>query len=98
MCRRWRHFLLVARVLESVVFFRISAAASQGRRLFVVGKEIAVKKYVAELSADDIGFAIQSGLTEDRIFELMSVCAAVGEADRQHTAALAVLDAATAGT
>ena len=97
MCRRWRHFLLVARVLESVVFFRISAAASQGRRLFVVGKEIAVKKYVVELSADDIKAAIQLGLTEDRIFELI-VCAVVGEADRQHTAALEVLDAATAGT
>jgi hypothetical protein len=51
----------------------------------------------SSVSADDINAAIQSGLTEDQIFELV-VCAAVGEADRQHNTALAVLDAATAGT
>jgi hypothetical protein len=48
------------------------------------------------VSADDITAAIKSGLTEDQIFELV-VCAAVGEATRQHDAALAVLDAASAG-
>lgn len=55
-----------------------------------------VAKDADSVSADDIKAAIQSGFTEDQIFELI-VCAAVGEADRQHNAALAVLDAATAG-
>jgi len=45
----------------------------------------------AGVSADDIKAATQSGLTEDQIFELV-VCAAVGEADRQYSVVLAILD------
>src|ERR1700722_18577975 len=49
-----------------------------------------------DVSADDVTAAIKSGLTEDQIFELV-VCAAVGEAARQHDAALAALDDASGG-
>jgi hypothetical protein len=41
----------------------------------------------------DVARARTSGLTEDQLFELV-VCAAVGQATRQHDAALAALDAA----
>jgi hypothetical protein len=43
----------VARVLENVAFFWISAAARQRWRWFVAGKEIAVKKYVVKLGAEE---------------------------------------------
>jgi hypothetical protein len=43
---------------------------------------------------DDIAAAKASGLTEDQIFEIV-VCAAIGQAMRQHDSALAALDAAT---
>ena len=46
---------------------------------------------------DDISAARSAGLSEDQIFEL-AVCAAVGQATRQHDAALAALtDAAKGG-
>ena len=45
---------------------------------------------------EDISGARSAGLTEDQIFELV-VCAAVGQATRQHDAALAALAAATEG-
>ena len=41
----------------------------------------------------DIAAAQASGLSEDQIFEIV-ICAAIGEATRQHDAALAALDAA----
>jgi len=41
----------------------------------------------------DVAAARTSGLSEDQIFELI-VCAAVGQAVRQHDAALAALEAA----
>ena len=42
----------------------------------------------------DIAAAKASGLSEDQIFEIV-VCAAVGQAARQHDTALAALEAAT---
>jgi alkylhydroperoxidase family enzyme len=42
---------------------------------------------------EDIAAARASGLDEDQIFEIV-VCAAIGQATRQHDAALAALDAA----
>lgn len=42
---------------------------------------------------EDIASARASGLDEDQIFEIV-VCAAIGQATRQHDAALAALDAA----
>lgn len=43
---------------------------------------------------DDIAAARAAGLSEDQIFEVV-VCAAVGQADRRYTAALAALATAT---
>lgn len=46
---------------------------------------------------DDFDAARARGLSEDQLFEIV-VCAAVGEADRQYTGALAALAAATGET
>lgn len=48
------------------------------------------------ITDEDISGARSAGLSEDQIFELV-VCAAVGQATRQHDAALAALAAATEG-
>ncbi|BBZ02704.1 hypothetical protein MCHIJ_21410 [Mycolicibacterium chitae] len=45
---------------------------------------------------EDIAEVRAAGLSEDQIFEVM-VCAAVGQAHRQHTAALAALTEALGG-
>jgi hypothetical protein len=47
-----------------------------------------------EINAEDIAAARAAGLTEDQLFEVI-VCAAVGQAMRQHDAALAAVDAAS---
>jgi alkylhydroperoxidase family enzyme len=47
-----------------------------------------------EITDHDVAAARASGLSEDQIFELV-VCAAVGQATRQHDAALAALESAT---
>jgi hypothetical protein len=46
------------------------------------------------ITDEDIAAVKASGLSEDQVFEVV-VCAAVGQAVRQHDAALAALDAAT---
>ena len=56
-----------------------------------------VAKRADDVNADDIMASTKSGLSEDQIFELV-VCAAVGEASREHNAALAALDAASVRT
>lgn len=48
------------------------------------------------VSDDDIAAAGAAGLSEDQIFEIV-VCAAIGQADRQYSDALAALAAATGG-
>ena len=50
----------------------------------------------SEVCDEDMKGARAAGLTEDEIFELV-VCIAVGEANREHEAALAALDAAARG-
>lgn len=45
----------------------------------------------------DIAAVRAAGLSEDQIFDLV-VCAAVGQAARQYTTALAALEAATTGS
>jgi hypothetical protein len=47
-----------------------------------------------EIDAEDIAAARASGLTDDPLFEVI-VCAAVGQAVRQHDAALAAVDVAS---
>ena len=46
------------------------------------------------ITDEDIDAARVSGLSEDQVFEIV-VCAAVGQASRQHDAAMAALEAAT---
>ena len=47
-----------------------------------------------DVDAADIAAARAAGLTEDQLFEVV-VCAAVGQAIRQHDAALAAVDVAS---
>jgi hypothetical protein len=49
-----------------------------------------VAKHAYKITDDDIAAARASGLSEDQIFEIV-VCAAIGQATRQHDAALAAL-------
>jgi alkylhydroperoxidase family enzyme len=58
----------------------------------LVGK---VARHASRITDADVAAARATGRSEDQIFELV-VCAAVGQATRQHDAALAALDAATA--
>jgi hypothetical protein len=53
-----------------------------------------VARHAYRVADADIAAVKASGLSEDQIFELV-VCAAVGQASRQHDAARAALDAAT---
>ena len=53
-----------------------------------------VARHAYRVNDEDINAVRQSGLSEDQIFEIV-VCAAVGQASRQHDAALAALEAAT---
>jgi hypothetical protein len=53
-----------------------------------------VARYAHKITDEDIAAARTSGLSEDQIFEIV-VCAAIGQATRQHDAALAALTAAS---
>ena len=53
-----------------------------------------VARCAHDVTDDDVAAARKSGLSEDQIFELV-VCAAIGQATRQHENALAALAAAT---
>jgi hypothetical protein len=53
-----------------------------------------VTKQAYRVTDEDIVAVKASGLSEDQIFEIV-VCAAIGEAARQHNKALAALEAAT---
>src|SRR5215469_6211192 len=53
-----------------------------------------VTKHAYQVTDEDIAAARASGLSEDQIFEMV-VCAAIGQASRQHDKALAALKAAT---
>jgi hypothetical protein len=52
-----------------------------------------VAKQAYRVTDEDMAAAKASGLSEDQIFEIV-VCAAVGQAARQHDTALAALEAA----
>jgi hypothetical protein len=52
-----------------------------------------VARFAYRVTDEDIDAARKSGLSEDQIFETM-VCAAIGQATRQHDVALAALEAA----
>ena len=53
-----------------------------------------VAMHAYRITDEDINFAKGAGLSEDKIFEIV-VCAAVGQASRQHDGAFAALEAAT---
>ena len=53
-----------------------------------------VTKQAYRVTDEDIAAAKAYGLSEDQIFEIV-VCAAIGQAARQHDSALAALEAAT---
>jgi alkylhydroperoxidase family enzyme len=52
-----------------------------------------VVRHAYKVTSDDIAAVRASGVSEDQIFELV-VCAAIGEATRQHNTAIAALNAA----
>ncbi len=65
-------------------------ALTDGPLQALVGK---VAEHAHRVTDEDVAAAKASGLTEDQIFELV-VCAAIGQASREHDAALAALNAA----
>jgi len=91
---------LIARILEGDgtasrdqrrAAFDNAADGSPWRTLV---QKTSVQSY--KVTDEDISVARSAGLSEDQIFELV-VCAAVGQAARQHDAALAALAATTEG-
>jgi alkylhydroperoxidase family enzyme len=92
------HRELVTRVLESD-----ASAPSQLRRAAFddagLDEPVAtlidkVAHHAGRVTDEDVAAVLAAGLTEDQIFEIV-VCAAIGQADREYTAALAALAAAT---
>jgi hypothetical protein len=90
---------LIARITEGPG----TASAAERRAAFanaglggalasLIGK---VAQHAYRVTDADVAAARATGQSEDQLFELV-VCAAVGQATRQHDAALAALDAAMA--
>ena len=52
-----------------------------------------VARHASQVANEDFTAALESGLTEDQVFEIV-VCAAIGQATREYDAALAALDVA----
>lgn len=53
-----------------------------------------VARHANRVTDEDIASAMESGLSEDQIFEIV-VCAAIGQATRQYDTAFAALETAT---
>jgi hypothetical protein len=91
------HKALVSRILEG----NGSASRAQRRHAFdntglidPMGTLISkVANHACRVTDEDISAARASGLSEDRIFEMV-VSAAIGQATRQYDTAVAALDAA----
>ena len=89
---------LVTRILEG------DGKASRAQRLAAFGHTgfseplntliDKVVKQACQVTDQDIAATKASGLSDDQIFEIV-VCAAIGQAVRQHDGALAALEAAT---
>ena len=58
-------------------------------------EKVAYRAY--SVTDEDVAAARAAGLSEDQIFEIV-VCAAIGQADRQYTSALAAFALATGET
>jgi hypothetical protein len=65
--------------------------AALGEPLATLVRKLANRAH--EVTDQDVAAARAAGLSEDQIFEIV-VCAAVGQATRQHDAALAALESA----
>ena len=93
------HTSLVARVLEgegrASVEIRHAAFNNEGLAE-PIGKFVEKVAHNARMVTDtDIGTLRKAGLSEDQIYEIVVVCAAIGQATRQYQNALAALTAAT---
>lgn len=88
---------LVRRILEGPGHASLSErrAAFDNRDLAAPLDELfhKIAAHAYRVTDEDIAVAKRAGFSEDKIFEIV-VCAAVGEASRQHGAALAALEAA----
>lgn len=91
---------LIARILDgqaqSSPEQRRAAFANAGLQGPLAALVTKVASAAHKLTDDDVAQARAAGFSEDQLFELM-VCAAVGQATRQHDAALAALAAAVKG-
>jgi hypothetical protein len=56
-----------------------------------------VANHAYRVTDEDVAAVRAAGLSEDQIFEIV-ICAAIGQADRQYTSALAALASATGET
>jgi alkylhydroperoxidase family enzyme len=92
------HRELVARVLESdgkaTAEMRRAAFENAGLNDPVRTLIEKVAQHAYRVTDDDFAAVRAAGLSEDQIFEIV-VCAAVGQASRQYTSALAALASAT---
>jgi hypothetical protein len=92
------HRLLVARVVEgdgqASHAQRRAAFANAGltEPLRTLLNKVAV--HASTVTDHDVTAALESGLSEDQVFELV-VCAAIGQATRQYEAACAALESAS---
>ena len=95
------HHELIARVLGSggtaPIQMRRAAFEAAGLDEPLQSLVDKVARCADQVGDDDFDAARAKGLSEDQVFEIV-VCAAVGEANRQYTAALAALAAATGET
>lgn len=95
------HRALIARVLaddaKAPIALRRAAFENTGlgEPLRTLVEKVAL--HATEVSDDDVAAVRAAGLTEDQIFEIV-VCAAVGQATRQYSAALDALARATKGS
>ena len=83
------HRALVARVLDSDGTSPPELPSEPIRTLI---EKVAYRAY--SVTDEDIAAVRAAGLTEDQIFEIV-VCAAIGQANRQYTSALAAVANAT---
>jgi hypothetical protein len=95
------HRELVARVLEGngKATTELRRAAFENARLNEPIRTLIEKvaNHAYQITDEDVTAVRAAGLSEDQIFEIV-ICAAVGQASRQYTSALAALASATEET
>ena len=95
------HRELVARVLEgngkATTELRRAAFENAGLNEPIRTLIEKVANHAYQVTDEDVAAIRAAGLSEDQIFEIV-ICAAVGQASRQYTSALAALASATEET